>query len=173
MKPKLILAILAAIGGIAALSLLTPITGCTTTTVGTNVVVVIDQQKLADVQAALDPVLSSVLRRVIKNSPQHSVEIAGYARAVGRAFLQIKTSHTFSPADVINVVNNLTSGLQAGVPDEIIDAKNAAIAIYKILWNDKLTTTVPLDGWMDAVSNTFINVINQALIDAGQPGVVR
>ncbi len=167
-----IYSVLAAVAVIAAGVFTIPMTtGCKSVTNGTNVVVVIDQQKLADVKAALDPVLASVLRRVILNSPDHAVEIAGYARSVGRAFVQIQTSRTFSPADVIKVVNDLTTGLQAGLPGEVIDAKNAAIALYKILWNDKLMVSIPNGGWMDAVSSVFEEVINQALVDSGQPGL--
>jgi hypothetical protein len=165
---------LAAIGTVAVIStLMLGTQSCTTVpdVTGTNFVTYIDPVKLAQVEAAIQPAASSVLRRAILNSPQHADEIAGYARAVGSVFCQTANTGQFSPSQVLAAADRATAGLQTSMPPEAIDGKNAALALYTILWNDKLTTNVPTNGWPYAVCNVFCRSIDQALKDAGKPGV--
>lgn len=156
--------------------LLLPSTGCkTTTTVNpdgtTNVVKYIDPIKLQQAKDAIEPAASSVLRRAILRSPDHAVEISTYARAVGSVFRKMATTRQFSPVYLIDEANKATAGLQTTAPPEIIDAKNAAIALYKIFYGDQLMVAIPEDKWAMAISQLFWESIDQALKDAGQPGV--
>lgn len=147
-------------------------TGCTTTGTGTNAVTTIDPVKLQQAQAAIEPAAASVLRRAILNSPQHAKEIGDYARAVGGVFCQMKANNNnFTPQYLIDSVNTATANLQANAPAEVIDAKNAAIALYKIFFADNLTVQIPANGWPSAVTGLFCDAIDQALKDAGQVGV--
>lgn len=160
--------------GIAMLAMLASVsvvtTGCKTTTVGTNVVTTLDPVKVQQIQDAIEPVFSAVLRRAIANSPQHAKEIGTYARAVGRVFCQMSANNNFTPTYLVDAANQATAGLQAGVDQTIIDAKNAVIAIYKIAYGDQLTWQLPNKVWPQAVASTICNSINQALQDSGQPG---
>jgi hypothetical protein len=157
---------------VLALMLALPVvsTGCKTTTVGTNVVTTLDPVKVQQVQDAVEPVFSSVLRRAIANSPQHAAEIGNYARAVGGVFCKMEANNNFTPTYLIEAANQATAGLQNNAPQEIIDAKNAVIAIYKIAYGDQLTWQLPDKVWPKAVASTICNVVNQALIDSGQAG---
>ena len=156
----------------AALVLLAAAVGCISTIDSTGKkITVIDPAKLQQVKAAVEPAAASVMRRAIQNSPQHAAEIGKYARAVGSVFCAIKSSGTFEPGFVLTAVNDATQGLQAGVDPSVIDAKNAAISLYAILWSDKLTTQTPTNMWPYAVASIFCDSINQALRDAGQVGV--
>jgi len=146
-------------------------TGCTTVTTGTNVVTVIDPVRLQQAKLAIEPAVSSVLRRVMLRSPQHVVEIGNYARAVGTVFCQMAANRNFSPAYLIAAADKATLDLQATAPPEIIDAKNAAIALYQIFLVDKLMVSLPRDQWQLAICQLFCESINQALKDAGQPGI--
>jgi hypothetical protein len=141
------------------------------TTGATNIVKTIDPEKLAQVQRVVEGVTSGVFRKAIANSPQHADEIASYVRAVGSAFCSVQASGKFSPQNIIDAVDAATAGLQSGVDDTIINGKNGLIALYQILWNDKLTVTVPGNKWPAAVVQTICGSIDRALKDSGRPGV--
>lgn len=165
------------IGGALLAILLLAHSGCMTTYVpdatGTNytAVQVIDPVKLANISAAIEPAASAVLRRAMINSPQHAPQIVLYATAIGRIFCQAQQTQQFSPLLLIAQADVATLTLQTNLPPEVIDAKNAALAIYKIAFNEKLTVTVPTNGWPYAVCGIFCDSIDRALKDAGQPGV--
>ncbi len=146
-------------------------TGCVTAPNGGGTT--IDPVKLQRIKDAIVPNLSTVLLQVLRNSPQHAVEIGNYARVVGRVFVRIQADKTFAPSVVINALNDATAGLQANVPIEIIAGKNVLVSVYELAFDDKLTVAVPDNGWMVAVSDIVIGVIDQTLKDAGQPGIVN
>ena len=84
------------------------VTGCKTTTNGTNVVTTIDPVKLQQAKDALVPAVSSVLRRAILRSPDHANEIGTYARAVGSVFCRMAQNHVFDPAYLIIEMDKAT-----------------------------------------------------------------
>ena len=167
---KKTIALLTSLTGLAILLALSAApTGCTTTGSGTNAVTVIDTNKLAQVQAVVEPLLSSVIRRVVANSPQHSVEIANYVGAVGGVCCQMTASNDFTPTYLIAALDKATAGLQTGVDQDIIDAKNAIVAIYKIAYSDQLTVSLGNGVWPRAVLGTLCDSVNQALSDSSLP----
>lgn len=168
---KKLIALFASLTVLASLLTLSVVsTGCVTTTDGTNVVTTLDPVKVQQIQDAVEPVFSSVLRRAIANSPQHAAEIGNYARAVGGVFCKMEANNNFTPTYLIDAANQATAAHQANAPQEIIDAKNAVIAIYKIAYGDQLTWQLPDKVWPKAVASTICNVVNQALVDSGQTG---
>ncbi len=156
---------LAGLLGLFALSAGT--VGCKTTGSGTNAVTTIDTNKLVQVQAAIEPLLSGVIRRAILSSPQHSAEIARYIGAVGTVCCQMTASNNFSPTYLVDAVDKATAGLQTGIDQDIIDGKNAVVAIYKIAYADQLTVSLGNNIWPQAVLGTLCDSITQALVDAG------
>lgn len=159
----------------AVIAALTVTSGCktaTTVTNGvTNTVTFIDPVKLQQASDAIQPAAASVLRRAILKSPDHAAEIGNYARAVGGVFCQMKANNNFTPQYLIDAANAATAKLQATAPPEVIDAKNAAIALYKIFLSDQTMVNIPNNGWASAVCGLFCDAIDQALKDAGQVGV--
>lgn len=145
-------------------------TGCKTTTVGTNVVTTLDPVKVQQIADVVEPAASSVLRRAIANSPQHAAEIGNYARAVGGVFCKMTANNNFTVNYLVDAANQATAGLQTGVSQDIIDAKNAVIAIYKVAASDQLTWQLPDNLWLKTVANTICNSVNQALLDSHQAG---
>ena len=138
----------------------------------TNVVTTIDQNILGKVKLLVEPVLGSVIRRAILNSPQHSAEIGDYVRAAGRAVCGVSAKGQFTPEAVIGAVDQATQGLQiAHLPGELIDAKNATLNLYTLLLDDKLAVNIPKDQWAQAVLQIACDSIDQALRDSGQAGV--
>jgi len=146
-------------------------TGCKTVNNGTNVTTTLDFLKLERAKDALVPAVSSALRRAIIRSPDHADEIAGYARAIGRVFREMAETKTFSSAYLISTINEATMQLQTKMPPEAIDAKNAAIALYKIFLEDRTTAGIPDEHWSIAVCELFYESIDLALKDAGKPGL--
>jgi len=174
MKKYKVLGLLCA--AIVGITLLSMSTGCkTVTTVNpdgtTNVVKYIDPVKLQQAKDALEPAASSVLRRAIIRSPQHAKEIGDYARAVGSVFKKMAVNKQFSPEYLIDAANKATADLQVNAPAEVIDAKNAAIALYKIFLSDQAMIKIPDNQWQLALCQLFWESIDQALKDAGQAGV--
>ncbi len=164
--------------GLFALMALTP--GCMTTetvtwstndvthivTGLTNTSSKLDPAKLSQVESALEPVVAGATRRVLKNSPQHSDEIALYLRSVGTVFCDMQASGRFEPAYLIDAVDKIaTPQLE---DDYVIDIKNAAIAVYKIAWGDRFTAELPPDQWPAEVCKLICNSINTGLKDAGR-----
>ena len=158
-------------GLVALLALSAGTTGCLfpTTGSGTNAVTTLDTNKLAQVQAVVEPLLSSVIRRVIANSPQHSAEIASYVGAIGSVCCQMTANNNFTPTYLVDALEKATAGLQLGVDQDIIDAKNAVVAIYKIAYADQLTVSLGNGVWPRAVLGTLCDSVNQALSDSGLP----
>lgn len=167
--------------GLFALSALTP--GCMTTeTVSystndvthvvtglTNTSTKLDPAKLSQVENALEPVVAGATRRVLRNSPQHSDEIALYLRSVGTVFCDMHDSGRFEPAYLIDAADKIaTPQLE---DDYVIDIKNAAIAIYKIAWGDRFTAELPPDQWTGQICTLICTSIDVGLKDAGKPGV--
>ncbi len=156
MKNKLILTLILAAG--------LPLCGCKTAGV-------YDSVKTDQVKAALTPITASVVRRVILTSPQHADEIALSSRAVGSVFCSAAASGSLGPEQVLAAVDAATAGLQAGVDPEIIDAKNALLAIYRIFYGDRFRAELPADKWPRHVADLICASIDQGLKDAGKPGV--
>lgn len=149
------------------------VTGCTTTTTDANGVKikVYDPVKTQQVKDAIAPVISSVVRRVVLNSPQHSDEIAGYFRAVGGVFCSASASGQLGPEQVVAALDAATVRLQQGVEPEIIDGKNLLLALYKINYGDRFKAELPPDKWPKNVADIICDSIHQGLKDAGKPGV--
>lgn len=175
---KLIASSIAGLSLIAMLAMLASVsvvtTGCKTTTTVTNgvtnVVTTLDPAKVQAIADIVEPAASSVLRRAIARSPQHAQEIGNYARAVGGVFCKMTANNNFTVTYLVDSANQATAGLQTGVDQDIIDAKNAVIAIYKVAAGDQLSWQLPNNVWLKAVANTICNSINQALLDSGQAG---
>lgn len=175
MKKKLVSGLISSciLGAVAAMLFsFTP--ACTTgpdPNGGTNIVTYIDPVKLARVETILEPGVASVLRRALARSPQHGPEIADYARAFGGVFCKAQQTQQFSPDIILAAADAATLPLQTNAPPELIDGKNMALALYRLLWNDKLTVQVPTNGWPYAVCTLFCNSVDRGLKDAGYPGV--
>lgn len=135
--------------------------------------VVFDPVKTQNVKDALQAPIERAAARIIVNSPQHSAEIAKYFAAVGLVFCEMKDSGQFDPT-------TLLAGLDRALPanvgsDEtfqyLLDFKSAAAALYKQFWNDRFRAELPPDQWPYQVADLFCASIDQALKDAGQPGI--
>lgn len=149
------------------------LTGCKTTRIDPTTgqtTKEFDPVKTAQIKAALEPIGSSAVRRVIKNSPEHSAEIAGYFRAVGSAFCQMSEKGDFDPAYLVGAVDTATAKLQEHVPGEAIEIKNALIACYKIGYEGRFRAELPADQWPKNVADLICACIDQGLKDTGRPG---
>ena len=170
MKKKLLVFFIVSITAIAAFI---ATTGCKTTTTvvsdgKTNVVTQFDPVKTAQVKAAIEPVVAGAIRRVIKNSPQHSVEIGDYMRAVGYAFCTMRSQTNASPELLITMLDTLVAPkIQE---DYIIDIKNAAVSIYKINYGQRFQAELPPDKWPYQVADLLCTSIDTGLKDSGLPG---
>lgn len=150
------------------------LTACTTTKIDPvtgQPVTAYDPVKTADVKAALEVPVKSVIRRIIKNSPQHSAEIAAYFRGCGLVLCNMAESGQVDPTSfVAGLERVLPTGLGESA-QEAIDAKNVLVALYKTYWNDRFRAELPPDQWPYHVADFFCTAIDGALKDAGQPGV--
>lgn len=127
--------------------------------------------KVAQVREAIEPVAAAVIRRVISRSPQHATEIAGYARAVALVFCQMKATSRFDVAYLVAGADAATAQYQASLTPDIVDAKNGAIALYKVFASDTLSVQLPDNVWLSTVCSLFCDSISQALKDSGQLGI--
>jgi hypothetical protein len=130
-----------------------------------------DPVKTQQVKDAVTPVVASVVRRVINNSPQHADEIARYFHAVGAVFCSASETGQLGPEQVLDAMDAATAELQAGLDDEIIDGKNLLMALYKINYGDRFKAELPPDQWPRNVADVICDSIDRGLKDAGKPGV--
>lgn len=162
MRTPITLTILA----LAAVLLLSP--GCSTT--GPDGSRVPDPVKTAKVKAALQPVLSSIVTRVLENNRAHAAEIGGYFRAVGSIFCRMEATGQFSPDVLLAQANALGAPAIAGMDPAITDVKNALLSLYQIQWADRLNVDVSPDRWGGFLAALFCESIDTGLRDAGQAG---
>lgn len=159
----------------------TLLTGCKTAskvttnpdgTTVTNVVKYVDPVRIQQAEAVIEPAASRVLRRAIQRSPEHAVEIGDYARAIGGIFCQMIAKNNFSVEYVVDAADKATANLPTlAKNDEILDAKNSAVALYKVFAADQLSWQLPDNAWLKAICNVFCNSIDTALKDSGQAGI--
>jgi hypothetical protein len=128
----------------------------------------VDPVKLSQIEKALEPVVAGATRRVLKNSPQHSDEIALYLRSVGTIFCDMEASGQFAPEYLIDAADSLVA---PNLDDDyVIDIKNTVIAIYKIAWGDRFTAELPAAEWSGQICKLICGSIDQGLKDSGKAG---
>ena len=141
-----------------------------TLSIGCKTVGVYDPVKTAAVKDSIQSPVQEAITRIIRNSPQHSDQIAGYFRAVGTVFCKMRDTGTFDSTFLLNEVDKATAGLQAGLDPLAITAKNTALALYTGFWGMRLRAELPADKFMWNVSDLFCKAIDVGLKDAGKPG---
>lgn len=128
-----------------------------------------DPVKTEKVVAAIHPVISDPLRRSLENSPQNAPLIAEYLRGVGGVFCAMKANKKFTPEFLIDALNSLA------VPkikdSSIITVKNSLVALYKIFYAEAHSVNLPEGEFFYHLADLFCSAIDQALRDAGMPGV--
>lgn len=145
--------------------------GCVT---GPNGKKTIDVVKLSQAKAMIEPAAAGALRRVLQNSPEHAPLIARYASSIAGVFCTMSLSNQFSPDFLITEANKFFDPALEKIGDGyVLDAKNAGVGIYRLLWGDRLRAEIPEDQWLHQVCQFFCESINQGLTDAGYPGGVR
>lgn len=137
------------------------LTGCKTTEGN------YDPVKTQQVKDALQPVVTGGIRRVIVANESSEV----YFRAVGGVFCAMSSEGQFDPIQLVNAIDLATAGLQEKADPYVIDAKNLIVALYKINYGERFQSELPPGEWLKNVCDIICEGINQALIDAGKPGV--
>lgn len=129
-----------------------------------------DQVKTDSVKVALQIPVQETITRIIRNSPQHSDEIANYFRAVGTVFCKMRDSGQFDTTYLIAEVDKATAGLQAGLDPLAITAKNTALALYAIFYAQRTKADLPPDKFAWNLADLNCKAINTGLKDAGKAG---
>lgn len=146
-------------------------TGCKTGPDGTRTLDVVKAKQAKDL---IDPIAASGIRRALNNSPEHAPEIAKYAFSFAGVFCSMAFSNEFRPEFLIAQADKFADPELAKIGDGyLLDIKNGAVGIYKILYGDRFRAEVPPDQWLHLVCEFFCEAINQGLTDAGYPGGVK
>jgi hypothetical protein len=163
--------ILLSVALLTACSIMSIGTGCKSVNPATGVSE-FDQAKTEKVKAAIAPLITGPIRRVLAKNPQHAAEISNYIRSVGEVFCLMDSQKKFSPEFLVDQLNKLTAPAIVGINDELIlSARDAVIALYKINYADRFNAELPPDQWPAQVANLLCGAIDQALKDSGQPGI--
>jgi hypothetical protein len=137
------------------------ITGCTTSAPR-------DPVKVEQVKAAILPLASSAVRRVVVKNP----DLAPYLREVGTIFGAITDTQRVNPQIIASaleaaLVNNGLLDPQDEATQAAIDFKNVVVAIYAIYHAERLEADVSEHQFLLDVLGTIALAINQGLNDAG------
>lgn len=139
-------------------------TGCKTTTGA------YDPVRSAQVVAALKVPIQESVTRIIRNSPEHSDEIANYFRSIGNVACKMELTGLFTPEQLLTEIDKVTGPLQSKVPPLAITIKNTAVALFTIFYAERLRAELPPDKWPAHVAKLLCGAIDGGLKDAGKPG---
>lgn len=125
-----------------------------------------DPVKVEQVKAAIVPLASGAVRRVLVKNP----ELAPYVKDLGVAFAQLRDNAQFSPS-VLDGLLNIALARQTFADEEdrqlAIDVKNALFAIYVIYYADRLNADVSEQEFLLDVADVLARTIGQAISDLG------
>lgn len=132
-----------------------------------------DPAKTEQAKAAIQPVITGAVRRLLINNPQHAPEYASYIRQAGRVFCQMDAAGRFEPSFLIEQLDLILTGSALADPryDYLLTIKDAAIALYRINYAQRLTAELPPDAWARQTASLFCSAIDQGLKSANQPGL--
>ncbi|HEU4344043.1 MAG TPA: hypothetical protein VFU31_21010 [Candidatus Binatia bacterium] len=131
---------------------------------------VFDPIRTAQVKAALQAPVQETITRIIRNSPEHSDQIANYFRSAGNVFCKMRDTSRFEPQFLIAELEKATEGLQQGLDPLAITAKNTIIALYVVFYSQRQSADLSPEKFLWNTSDLFCNAINTGLKDAGKPG---
>jgi len=131
-----------------------------------------DPVRTESVKAAIEPVITGTIRRVLNRNPKHAVEIANYIREGGKVFCEMDATGKFDPLFLAGRLDALFVPQIGADLELLLTLKDSAIALYKINYAQRLTAELPPEEWPRQVANLFCNGIDRGLKSAGQPGVL-
>lgn len=104
--------------------------------------------------------------RAIQTAPfEYEDTVAGYFRQVGNAFCNMATSGDFTHAGISKTVDAIPSPMI--VDGYALDVKLMVMALYKVIYGDRLRSEITPDRWLAQMSQVFCGAINEGVKDAG------
>lgn len=166
MKPiKPFIGTLVLAGMLAGLGVVTP--GCTTTDPTTGQTQ-FDPVKTEKVREAIKPVAASAVRRVIESN-RTSVE---YFKRTSDVICQLAADKKFEPSVVVDAINKVVDDMGLIKDENILDAKNLLIALYKINYADRLNADLPEQSFAWNLLDVLCSSIKQGIEDAARTAYV-
>lgn len=117
----------------------------------------IDIVKVEKVKAAIEPVVTVVIARVVKKNK----DTALYFSVVSDVFCKIKETKEFAPEFVIDALNKATENLI--INQDVNDAKTLIISLYKITAADKGRSNVSEDVFLTSLVDVLCNSIREGV----------
>ena len=111
------------------------------------------------VKDAIQPVVSSVVTRVVKQNP----DLFNYFKSGGDLFCEMKEKKNFSPEYLIAQFDKI--GSQYLRNSDATDAKNLIIALYKINYSDRFKADLPEGSFVEFLTDILCLSIRQGLKD--------
>lgn len=109
------------------------------------------------------------ITRAIQTAPfEYEEAVAHYFRQVGNAFCNMAVSGDFTHAGISKAADDIPSPMI--VDGYALDVKIMVLALYKVIYGDRLRSEIPPDRWLAQMSQVFCEAINAGLKDAGQTG---
>lgn len=115
-------------------------------------------------------VATEAVCRAIQTAPiEYTDVVAGYFRQIGRVFCNMETTGDFTHSGLVSELEKIPSPL---VTDTYgLDVKILLLALYKVVYGDRLRAEIPPARWLSESSQAFCEAIGQGLKDAGRTGV--
>lgn len=126
-----------------------------------------DPVKTEHVKASIQAPVQEVITRIIRNSPEHSSEIASYFNSFRSVFCKMRDTGRFDSAYLLAEVDRTTMGLQSGLDPLVTTTKNTIVVLYTLFYSQRTVANLPQDKFMWNVSDLFCNAIGSGLADAG------
>lgn len=128
-----------------------------------------DPVKTEQVKAAIEPVVSSAVRRVVIDNP----ETAQYFQQAVDVFVQMRDTQQFSPEYLVLALDKAAekedwfSKLDPEVAGYVLDAKNLMIALYRINFADAGRADLSPEKFAWNLLDVLASGVGQGLKDAG------
>ena len=121
----------------------------------------LDPIRLQQVSDVVRPVAISAVTRVVKKNP----EVGKYFDSFSGIFCSMAKNKEFSLEYLVRETDKLTSSYIGN--QDLLDAKNIILSIYKIYFVQSVKADVSQDVFLLALSNFFCDSIRQGLTDSG------
>lgn len=148
---------------VVALALTAPVfSGCKTTQADGSSVY--DPTKTENLKLALEPLVTSLVRRGLLAKPESRVYVEGMTSALEA----MRDSKSFDPSVLDGGLNLALNDLPKDKEwaQYVIDVKNTLYAVYTIFWKQKSSVELSEEEWGYHLTDFFATTLRRALADS-------
>lgn len=129
--------------------------------------------KLADLQAALEPMVLAIDRAIRDADPPNSSEnVYHYFRQFGGIFCGMSTNGNFTPEYLVSQIPVSPLGQDPLVHSSyMLEVKEVIVGLYRIAYRDRIRAELPAVEWIVKIADTFCETVDRGIKKTGKQGI--